>query len=94
MIALHAFLAPLLIYCVIISAAAMTEPESSRSRPNGAYDVFVSFRGEDNRKNFTDHLYTALVQAGIYTFEIIMKFLGVKKSPNISSRQFKNQRYL
>ena len=68
MIALHAFLAPLLIYCVIISAAAMTEPESSRSRPNGAYDVFLSFRGEDNRKNFTDHLYTALVQAGIYTF--------------------------
>jgi hypothetical protein len=46
----------------------MTKPESSRSRPNGAYDVFLSFRGEDNRKNFTDHLYTALVQAGIYTF--------------------------
>jgi hypothetical protein len=68
MIALHAFLAPMLIYCVIISAAAMTKPESSRSRPNGAYDVFLSFRGEDNRKNFTDHLYTALVQAGIYTF--------------------------
>jgi hypothetical protein len=46
----------------------MTEPESSRSRPKGAYDVFLSFRGEDNRKNFTDHLYTALVQAGIHTF--------------------------
>ncbi|XP_052305884.1 disease resistance protein Roq1-like isoform X1 [Populus trichocarpa] len=51
-----------------VSTPAMTEPESSRSRPNGAYDVFLSFRGEDNRKNFTDHLYTALVQAGIYTF--------------------------
>ncbi|KAG5228014.1 TIR-NBS-LRR disease resistance protein [Salix suchowensis] len=46
----------------------MTEPKSSRSRPIGAYDVFLSFRGEDNRKNFTDHLYTALVQAGIHTF--------------------------
>ncbi|XP_011013489.1 PREDICTED: TMV resistance protein N-like isoform X3 [Populus euphratica] len=46
----------------------MTEPESSRSRPEGAYDVFLSFRGEDNRKTFTDHLYTALVQAGIHTF--------------------------
>uniref|UniRef100_A0A6N2M5U8 TIR domain-containing protein n=1 Tax=Salix viminalis TaxID=40686 RepID=A0A6N2M5U8_SALVM len=46
----------------------MTEPKSSCSRPIGAYDVFLSFRGEDNRKNFTDHLYTALVQAGIHTF--------------------------
>jgi|UniRef100_A0A2K1ZU98 hypothetical protein len=46
----------------------MTEPDSSRSRPQGAYDVFLSFRGEDTRKTFTDHLYTALVQAGIHTF--------------------------
>ncbi|XP_006385250.3 disease resistance protein RUN1 isoform X2 [Populus trichocarpa] len=51
-----------------VSTAAMTEPESSRSRPEGAYDVFLSFRGEDTRKTFTDHLYTALVQAGIHTF--------------------------
>uniref|UniRef100_A0A6N2M5H6 TIR domain-containing protein n=1 Tax=Salix viminalis TaxID=40686 RepID=A0A6N2M5H6_SALVM len=48
--------------------AAMTEPKSSRSRPKEAYDVFLSFRGEDSRKNFTDNLYTALVQAGIHTF--------------------------
>jgi hypothetical protein len=61
-------LLPLLIDCALISAAAMTEPESSRSRPEGAYDVFLSFRGEDTRKTFTDHLYTALVQAGIHTF--------------------------
>ncbi|KAJ6854522.1 disease resistance protein RUN1-like [Populus alba x Populus x berolinensis] len=47
---------------------AMTEPESSRSRPEGAYDVFLSFRGKDTRKTFTDHVYTALVQAGIHTF--------------------------
>jgi hypothetical protein len=46
----------------------MTEPESSGSRPKGTYDVFLSFRGEDNRKTFTDHLYTAFVQAGIHTF--------------------------
>ncbi|XP_073262841.1 disease resistance protein Roq1-like isoform X2 [Populus alba] len=51
-----------------VSTASMTEPESS-FRPKGAYDVFLSFRGEDNRKNFTDHLYTALVQAGILTFQ-------------------------
>ena len=51
-----------------VFAASMTEPESSRSRPKGAYDVFLSFRGEDNRKSFTGHLYTALVQAGVHTF--------------------------
>ncbi|XVE81462.1 hypothetical protein DITRI_Ditri15bG0066000 [Diplodiscus trichospermus] len=32
------------------------------------YDVFLNFRGEDTRKNFTDHLCTALVQTGIHTF--------------------------
>ena len=32
------------------------------------YDVFLSFRGEDTRKSFTDHLYNALVRQGIYTF--------------------------
>ncbi|KAM7466160.1 hypothetical protein LguiB_013722 [Lonicera macranthoides] len=32
------------------------------------YDVFLSFRGEDTRKNFTDHLYDALTRAGIRTF--------------------------
>jgi hypothetical protein len=43
--------------------------ESSFSRfSNCKYQVFLSFRGEDTHKNFTDHLYTALVQAGIHTF--------------------------
>ncbi|TYG47750.1 hypothetical protein ES288_D11G365800v1 [Gossypium darwinii] len=32
------------------------------------YDVFLSFRGEDTRKNFTDHLYDALNRTGIVTF--------------------------
>ena len=32
------------------------------------YQVFLRFRGEDTRKNFTDHLYSALVQAGFHTF--------------------------
>ncbi|XP_023741578.2 disease resistance protein RPV1 [Lactuca sativa] len=33
------------------------------------YDVFLSFRGEDTRKNFIDHLYSALQQKGIDTYK-------------------------
>lgn len=33
-----------------------------------SYDIFLSFRGKDTRTNFTDHLYTALVEKGIRTF--------------------------
>ncbi|XP_031275354.1 TMV resistance protein N-like [Pistacia vera] len=32
------------------------------------YDVFISFRGEDTRKNFTDHLYAALTREGVNVF--------------------------
>ncbi|KAM7481976.1 hypothetical protein LguiB_006559 [Lonicera macranthoides] len=42
------------------------ETSSSTFRYN--YQVFLSFRGEDTRKTFTDHLYTVLVQAGLRTF--------------------------
>ncbi|CAL5416809.1 unnamed protein product [Camellia sinensis] len=41
---------------------------SSSTQSRWSYDVFLSFRGEDTRKNFTDHLFEALVQAGIRTF--------------------------
>ncbi|MFS7959099.1 putative TIR domain, P-loop containing nucleoside triphosphate hydrolase [Helianthus anomalus] len=34
-----------------------------------SYDVFLSFRGEDTRKGFVDHLYTALQHKGIYTYK-------------------------
>ncbi|XP_034674377.1 disease resistance protein RPV1-like [Vitis riparia] len=32
------------------------------------YDVFLSFRGEDTGKSFTDHLHRALCQRGVKTF--------------------------
>ncbi|XP_039155544.1 TMV resistance protein N [Eucalyptus grandis] len=41
---------------------------SSASIHQWKYDAFVSFRGEDIRKNFAGHLFHALRQAGIYYF--------------------------
>ncbi|KAK3414055.1 hypothetical protein EUGRSUZ_I02558 [Eucalyptus grandis] len=43
-------------------------PSSSASVHRWKYDVFVSFRGGDIRKNFAAHLFRALKQAGIYYF--------------------------
>ncbi|XP_039155208.1 disease resistance protein RPV1-like [Eucalyptus grandis] len=43
--------------------------EGGDKRPKGnAYEVFLSFRGIDTRKNFTDYLYTSLIDAGIHVF--------------------------
>ncbi|CAL5401691.1 unnamed protein product [Camellia sinensis] len=46
----------------------MLSQETSSSNSHCSYDVFLSFRGEDTRKTFTDHLYTALAYAGLRTF--------------------------
>ena len=44
---------------------------SSSSKPTGGwtYDVFLSFRGEDTRYSFVDHLYAALVRYGLSVFK-------------------------
>ncbi|KAI4326119.1 hypothetical protein MLD38_031463 [Melastoma candidum] len=39
-----------------------------RSSGRRGYDLFLGFRGEDTRLNFTDHLYSALIQRRIITF--------------------------
>ncbi|XP_052619598.1 disease resistance protein RPV1 isoform X2 [Lactuca sativa] len=44
------------------------------------YDVFLSFRGEDTRTNFTDHLYSALQLKSIYTYK---DDLRIKKGKRI-----------
>ncbi|PRQ54930.1 putative TIR domain, winged helix-turn-helix DNA-binding domain-containing protein [Rosa chinensis] len=51
------------------SSLSSSLPHSSTDHQNHyTYEVFLSFRGEDTRFNFTDHLYTALCQRGIETF--------------------------
>ncbi|CAA7060337.1 unnamed protein product, partial [Microthlaspi erraticum] len=42
---------------------------SSSSSPIWKYDVFLSFRGEDTRKNIVSHLHKELVNRGIVTFK-------------------------
>ena len=57
-----------------LTAATFSVDDSSSSSSMAAssfdwkYDVFLSFRGEDTRNNFTGHLYKALDQKGIDTF--------------------------
>ncbi|KAE8648990.1 hypothetical protein Csa_007990 [Cucumis sativus] len=50
------------------SAASSSSPSSSPSIGKWKFDVFLSFRGEDTRGGFTDHLYKALTRKGISTF--------------------------
>ncbi|KAM5552915.1 hypothetical protein ABKV19_025244 [Rosa sericea] len=51
------------------SSSSSSLPRSSTDHQNHyTYEVFLSFRGEDTRYGFTDHLNTALCQRGIETF--------------------------
>ncbi|KAJ0075244.1 hypothetical protein Patl1_34527 [Pistacia atlantica] len=50
------------------------------------YDVFLSFRGEDTRKNFTDHLRAALDQEGLRIFR---DHESIKRGTEISSELLK-----
>ncbi|XP_035833233.1 disease resistance protein RPV1-like [Helianthus annuus] len=47
----------------------MASTSASSIQRSFKYDVFLSFRGEDTRKNFVDHLYHALVNKGIITYK-------------------------
>ncbi|XP_024182030.1 disease resistance protein RUN1 isoform X1 [Rosa chinensis] len=50
------------------SSSSSSLPLSSTDQNHYTYQVFLSFRGEDTRFNFTDHLHTALEDRGIKTF--------------------------
>ncbi|PWA88786.1 disease resistance protein (TIR-NBS-LRR class) [Artemisia annua] len=47
----------------------MASTSGSSIQNSFKYDVFLSFRGEDTRKNFVDHLYHALKQKSIETYK-------------------------
>ncbi|KAM1045862.1 hypothetical protein ACFX2B_036394 [Malus domestica] len=50
------------------SSSSSSASLSSSSSKGSLYEVFISFRGEDTRKNFTGHLHEALTKAGINAF--------------------------
>ncbi|XP_050255293.1 TMV resistance protein N-like [Quercus robur] len=50
------------------SSSSSSTSSTSSSSKRCKFDVFLSFRGEDTRKTFTDHLYTGLKQKGISVF--------------------------
>ena len=58
----------------------------SSTTPCWKYDVFLSFRGEDTRNAFTDHLYEALKKKGIITFRDEEK---LKMGKSVSLELFK-----
>ncbi|KAG5550623.1 hypothetical protein RHGRI_015536 [Rhododendron griersonianum] len=62
--------------------SAVTSQEASSSAFPCSYHVFLSFRGKDTRKTFTDHLYTALGEAGFHTFK---DDDGIRKGEDIKS---------
>ncbi|XP_042962853.1 TMV resistance protein N-like isoform X2 [Carya illinoinensis] len=56
----------------ITFSGVLSSPSSSNSpflTSQSNHDVFLSFRGDDTRNNFTVHLYQALVRNGIHTFK-------------------------
>ncbi|KAJ9675846.1 hypothetical protein PVL29_024680 [Vitis rotundifolia] len=50
------------------ASSSSSSSSNSTFSPGYNFDIFLSFRGEDTRRKFTDHLYTALVGKGICTF--------------------------
>ncbi|CAN6575065.1 unnamed protein product [Malus baccata var. baccata] len=56
------------IFRSFFGAGSAASSSSSQSSNRWKHEVFLSFRGEDTRNTFTDHLFIALRNAGINTF--------------------------
>ncbi|XP_039001510.1 disease resistance protein RPV1-like [Hibiscus syriacus] len=52
----------------IPSSSSYSLSSSSSVSRGKKYDVFLSFRGDDTCRSFTDHLYDALKRSGLVTF--------------------------
>ncbi|KAJ0896085.1 putative TIR domain-containing protein [Helianthus annuus] len=57
------------IYKSMASSSSASHSVPASMSQSWSYDVFLSFRGEDTRKGFVGHLYTALQHKGIYTYK-------------------------
>ncbi|XP_056165112.1 disease resistance protein RUN1-like isoform X2 [Syzygium oleosum] len=50
------------------------------------YDVYLSFKGSDTRKTFTDHLYRGLLKAGTKTIFVFMDYKSIPIGEEFGSR--------
>ncbi|PWA37507.1 toll/interleukin-1 receptor (TIR) domain-containing protein [Artemisia annua] len=66
---------------------------SSSIEKSYQYDVFLSFRGEDTRKNFVDHLYAAFQQQGIHTFKDDKRLKKGKRIDNELIKSIEDSRF-
>ncbi|CAL9007207.1 unnamed protein product, partial [Prunus brigantina] len=64
-----------------VFSSSSSSSSSSVTHDSWTHDVFLSFRGEDTRTNFTDHLYKALSDKGIVTFIDLELTRGEEMSP-------------
>ncbi|KAI9071082.1 hypothetical protein K1719_046957 [Acacia pycnantha] len=67
-----------------IIASSSSSSSFSSALPSKKYDVFISFRGDDTRTNFTSHLYTALCRTKIETYIDYRLHKGDEISPALT----------
>ncbi|KAL4622191.1 hypothetical protein ACB092_06G279900 [Castanea dentata] len=101
------YISPMKIFSKPFSSSSFSSSSSNQPPDDYEYDVFLSFRGKDTRKNFTDHLYYALTEAGIHTFrddeeirkgedlssEILQAIRGSRMSIIVFSENFASSRW-
>nr|GEW43431.1 Toll/interleukin-1 receptor (TIR) domain-containing protein [Tanacetum cinerariifolium] len=76
-----------------VTPGASTSSSSSIQKKSFKYDVFISFRGEDTRKTFVDHLYEALQDKCIYTYNDDEKIKRGKTIDNQLIQAIKDSRF-
>lgn len=67
------------------STSSFISPKLTGQGNNG-YDVFLSFRGSDTRKKFTDHLYYRLVNTGTVPINVFKDDKSIPIGEDFSSQ--------